>query len=264
MGDIVDLASIDSNLPIKVELISVGDAVVPGYFVASSPNKDKYNFSFTSFKITYSDGSFLIIDPAHQKKYHFNFSFSTSYNDSNYTILDNSLKDAKSIYFTHMHWDHVNGVLKNDNTALIEKSYFSTCQTKSKFIDSTDLDLLPLTNILEYQTHALVSDGVVVFKTPGHTECSQSFYIKTVESSYVIFGDTVYNSENIEMKKGRSLLMSLLSGDSRKNRQESSLSLSQLIYFKQLGSVLLSSHDKEQQFSQTVENKPEKGWVQLK
>lgn len=264
LGDIDNLAGSDDKLPVKVEIISVGRADVPGPFVASSPRKKTYEFSFTTFKISYADSSYVIVDPSHNEESHYKFPYSVSYNKDNYKLIQDDLKNAKGIYFTHMHWDHVEGFSKSSYAAALKESaHFTPEQSDSKFIKESQQDVVKGSNVLEYEKHTKIAPGIVAIKTPGHTDCSQSFFVKTTSGSYFIYGDTVYIQENIDDLKGRALMVSIMSGETSQSRSDTSDAIGFIYGLQKKGVVAISSHDIETQKTQIEGSYPDVGWVKL-
>lgn len=248
-------------LPIKIEAISVGNAIVPRYFVASSPKKDEYIFSFTTFKVVYRGGATIIIDPAHNEASHKKFNFSTDFYPNNYQLIQQELLNTSLILFTHTHWDHIEGFSKSPNFEKIKsKARLSSEQAKSKFTGSN----LSRVEILDYKKLKRVAPGIIAIKTPGHTSDSQSFFIKTQTGEYMVYGDLAYNQENLSDNKGRSLGFSLLSGDTMSDRKDASKSISLLIDLKSHGVNLLSSHDKEDLISKIKGDSIDQGWAEIR
>lgn len=264
LGDIKELIDRD-NLPIKVEIISVGSADVPAPFVASSPRRKSYEFSFTSFKVSFADSSYIIIDPSHHEDSHYKFPYSVDYSMHNYEALQADLKGAKAIYFTHMHWDHIEGFSKSEGVeALKEKAFFTPEQGSSKLIKETESAVIKASKTLRYEEYALIAPGVVAIKTPGHTDCSQSFLVETVDGAYFIYGDTVYTQENIDDLKGRSLFASIMSGETSESRKNTSRVIGFIDSISKEGVVPVSSHDIETQKTQITGAYSANGWMRLK
>lgn len=113
-------------------------------------------------------------------------------------IADSGLtpEDIETVVYTHLHNDHAANAHIFKNAKLIfQKEEWKTLldplpvMKLRKDYDPDLIDELKRMNCLMVEGNFELTDGIRIFKTPGHTPGSQSIAVKTEEGVKVIVGD---------------------------------------------------------------------------
>ncbi|MDR1322485.1 MAG: N-acyl homoserine lactonase family protein [Gracilibacteraceae bacterium] len=117
-------------------------------------------------------------------------------------------EDIDTAILTHLHWDHAIGMLYVPNARIyLQKREFlyavAPLRADHKFYEVCYKDRLPY--FLRYYNRLILVDGdtkadegVALVPLPGHTAGSQGVLVDTPEGKFLLPGDIVNTSENLE------------------------------------------------------------------
>jgi len=133
--------------------------------------------------------------------------------------VEQALKTADVVVFTHEHPDHVGGIAAAPDFASIAKKVRITREQlngpkleRAEFPAGTLEQLQPL----DYNGLFAVAPGVVLQKAPGHSVGSQLVYVELASGTRFLFvGDIAWTLDNIERKRGRPGIATLLMKEDR-------------------------------------------------
>ena len=166
----------------------------------------------TAFQVVYSSSE-IMIDSGMDEAIHNYFGFGRiePYWQSKNNEIQKALKQASLIVITHEHADHIAGVL-NSNIAnhISNKTILTQAQAKTLIsnpqmpeikLDPEDLDKYLL---VDYDKLMPLAPGIVLIKSPGHTDGHQMIYVSLEsEKEYLFIGDIAWSIENIKQLKLR-------------------------------------------------------------
>ena len=180
---------------------------------------------------------------------YFGFGRIEPYWQSKNNEIQKALKQASLIVITHEHADHIAGVL-NSNIAnhISNKTILTQAQAKTLIsnpqmpeikLDPEDLDKYLL---VDYDKLMPLAPGIVLIKSPGHTDGHQMIYVSLEsEKEYLFIGDIAWSIENIKQLK-------LRPENTRQRINEDPKSLmNQMVWIKYLmdeqNIIIIPSHD---------------------
>ena len=243
------LAQADTSLlPTNINSLKVGEGDFPSWLVmAGGGGRDSYIFHFRAFQVMYPETS-IIIDPVHGPEAHKAFEFATTYSKSNFDALQQAMLRADEIICTHEHWDHIGGISQSPHYDKIKhKVILTNEQANSNFIEEAafpegglkDIDLV------EYEQYHVLAPGMVLIKSPGHTQGSQMIFVKLNNGQeYIFIGDVAWSMDNINKLTGHSRLASWFLGE---NRTQKFGQIRWLYNLEKEGKIkIISAHDSEQ------------------
>ncbi|OUU80303.1 MAG: hypothetical protein CBC38_02615 [Gammaproteobacteria bacterium TMED78] len=204
----------------------------------------------TAFQVVYSSSE-IMIDSGMDEAIHNYFGFGRiePYWQSKNNEIQKALKQASLIVITHEHADHIAGVL-NSNIAnhISNKTILTQAQAKTLIsnpqmpeikLDPEDLDKYLL---VDYDKLMPLAPGIVLIKSPGHTDGHQMIYVSLEsEKEYLFIGDIAWSIENIKQLK-------LRPEKTRQRINEDPKSLmNQMVWIKDLmdeqNIIIIPSHD---------------------
>ncbi len=166
----------------------------------------------TAFQVVYSSSE-IMIDSGMDEAIHNYFGFGRiePYWQSKNNEIQKALKQASLIVITHEHADHIAGVLNSNITNHISnKTILTQAQAKTLIsnpqmpeikLDPEDLDKYLL---VDYDKLMPLAPGIVLIKSPGHTDGHQMIYVSLEsEKEYLFIGDIAWSIENIKQLKLR-------------------------------------------------------------
>jgi len=213
LNQVRELVSKNSKLPTKIHSLKVATGVFPCWFQVAGECNDG-SIEFRVFQLVYEDGTSIIIDPVHDYEQHLAWPFYQDYNQKAFDRMQESLKEASKIIFTHGHFDHAGGAFRSPyfdqlkkKIVVNEKQYYGNSLPES----FTETNTLEGIKPIVYSNNFLIAPGVVLIAAPGHTQGNQIVYVKMKDGKEVMFiGDIVWSSQNFIDEKGRPKLVSLL------------------------------------------------------
>jgi glyoxylase-like metal-dependent hydrolase (beta-lactamase superfamily II) len=136
-----------------------------------------------------------------------------------YERLERANTQAQAIVFTHEHVDHVGAVADaKDFAAIAGKVLITREQLDSPELERKGFAAGTLAHLkpLAYSGLHLVAPGVVLQKAPGHSPGSQLVYVELASGArYLFIGDIAWSEDNIQLQRGRPLLLEWLGHEQR-------------------------------------------------
>jgi len=218
MEEVKHLAlSSDDPLPLDLRAMHVAIGTLPSWMILAGGSEKEYKLSCPSFEVVYSDRSIIIDVPPDEDTLAWFFTGGELLHFSldDYHLLQERLKQADQILFTHEHLDHMEGVFASYYyEEIMEKLVLSRDQ-----VDSPQVKNYPLANqwneetirVIDYDSYHLISPGVVLIKTPGHSPGHQLIYIHLQNGeSFLLVGDMVWVEDQLKNLISRPLFISYL------------------------------------------------------
>ena len=232
-------------LPVSINALNITDGdfpagvVVAGYFKTLPVPCYVWQINYGG-----SNKQNIMVDTGQHKKHFTGIAANAVFHEKEYNLMQNALQRASKIVLTHEHFDHSGGAaLSPYLSELLPKLWITPEQKNSSFMTGALFPegALDKAQALVYERLLKFAPGVVLIKTPGHSEGSQSLYIKLANGKeYLIAGDIAWNIMNINIPKGRPLITRLVL---KENRENSANQLRWLNDLQKEGLTILITHD---------------------
>ncbi len=216
--DALHRAAIGSGpLPEHIEVERASDFAFPGALVVAGDSFRTRPMTLLSHRVVWPDRSLIIdtaMSPAAAK------SIPGSKPDAAaFERVEQALKTADLIVFTHEHPDHVGGVASAPDFASIAKKVRITReQLNGPKLERSDFPAGTLEQLkpLDYEGLYAVAPGVVLQKAPGHSVGTQLIYVELASGARFLFvGDIAWTLDNVTRKRGRPGIATLLMKEDR-------------------------------------------------
>ncbi len=233
------------KLPVSINALNISDGKFPagvavaGYF-SSLP------IPCYVWQINYSGANKqrIMVDTGQHKKHLKGIAANAVFHEKEYNLMQEALRKASKIILTHEHFDHTGGAaLSPYLNEILPKLWITPEQKNSPFMKDAFFPdgALGKAKVLTYDRLLNFAPGVVLIKTPGHSEGSQSLYVKLADGNEIILaGDIAWSMMNINIPRGRPLLTSLAL---KENRSNSANQLRWLNDMQKKGVTILITHD---------------------
>jgi glyoxylase-like metal-dependent hydrolase (beta-lactamase superfamily II) len=204
-------------LPDHIEVERVGEFAFPGALVVAGDSFGMRPMTLLAHRVVWADRS-LIIDTAMSPAAAKGIPGSKP-DAAAFERVEQALKTADVIVFTHEHPDHVGGIASAPDFASIAKKVRITREQlngpkleRAEFPAGTLEQLQPL----DYDGLHVVAPCVVLQKAPGHSVGSQLVYVELADGKRFLFvGDIAWALDNIARKRGRPGIATLLMKEDR-------------------------------------------------
>ena len=220
---VIDLAALHAAavgagpLPEKIEVEKVGDFAFPGKLVVAGGSFHLHPMVLLAHRVLWPDHS-LLIDTAMSPKAAQAIPGSKA-DPAAFDRVEQAMKKADLIVFTHEHSDHVGGVASAPDFASIAKKVRITReQLNGPKLERSDFAAGNLEQLqpLDYSGLFRLAPGVVLQKAPGHSVGSQLVYVELANGTRFLFvGDIAWTYENITRQIGRPGIATLLMKEDR-------------------------------------------------
>jgi glyoxylase-like metal-dependent hydrolase (beta-lactamase superfamily II) len=209
--------------PREVRVGIVGRTEFPAWLNTAWGGFDREPRVFITLQLLYADGSHVVIDaPFGKATMHAILGDGATFDAEQFARMQRALASAQSIFLTHLHRDHVGGLVDAPDPAALLARTVVSAEQKAGFrrkaevspgdpstlgfdVPSFDgLRVLPA-----FDRFAPVAPGVVAVKAPGHTPSHLLFYIRTSSGQEMLYvGDLVWSFRNLETGRSRPRAMS--------------------------------------------------------
>jgi glyoxylase-like metal-dependent hydrolase (beta-lactamase superfamily II) len=160
----------------------------------------------TAFQVVYPSGT-IMLDSGMDEEVHRYYGFGRDepyWQDANDRVQQ-ALQNAKMIIITHEHGDHVAGVIRSDYRDQLAPKTILTQHQVDTLISAPQLPQIQLTEqqasdyiVVDYEQIMPVAPGVVLIKSPGHTQGHQMVYLQLASGEELLFiGDIGWSLDNI-------------------------------------------------------------------
>jgi glyoxylase-like metal-dependent hydrolase (beta-lactamase superfamily II) len=219
----IDLAALHAAatgkgpLPERIEVERIGEFAFPERLVVAGSGIHLHPMVLLAHRVVWPDRSVVIdtaMGPAAAKK------MPGSHMDTAaFDRVEEAMKKASAIVFTHEHVDHVGGLAVAPDPSALAGSVLMTREQldsprleRKEFAPGTLERLRPLS----YDGLYTVAPGVVLQKAPGHSPGSQLVYVELANGGRFLFvGDIAWSRDNITAQRGRPYVAKLLMGEDR-------------------------------------------------
>jgi len=188
--------SIPGTRPRRVVAQVVASEIQPrGSVIAGESWREPFERAYSVFSIEFESGSWLV-----------DASMSARTPPKVRPRLDTLLLQAQRILFTHLHSDHLAGVLQSPRRsefapklALTDRQ-LAAARAGGRF----PADLLQQVTPLAGDRALPVAPGVVLLPAPGNTPESQLVFVQLSDGrELLLIGDVVWSMENLRLLRGR-------------------------------------------------------------
>ncbi len=171
--------------------------------------------AFVAYQIVYPDRTVVIDAAADSKGFEQQMpSPLRSFDEKNYTILQDALTSASLVMITHEHFDHVGGIATSPSlNAILPHLLLTKEQVESPVMKDVGFPAGALNGFkaLTYDRYYRAAPGIVLIKAPGHTPGQQMIFVATKGGTeYLFVSDIVWNRENLKRQLDRPLLVNLV------------------------------------------------------
>lgn len=203
--------------PRELRVGVIGGTAVPGWFNTAWGGFGSERRVFITLQLVYPDGHIMIDAPFGADTHRAIVGASAPFYPGEFARMQHALATADSILLTHVHRDHLGGLVDSrDPRGLLSRTEV-TPEQKAGFrrvhevelgdpstlgFDLDDFD--DLTRIHDFSRLKRMAPGVVAVKTPGHTPGHLIYFIRTTDGREVLFvGDLVWSYRNVEVGRSR-------------------------------------------------------------
>jgi glyoxylase-like metal-dependent hydrolase (beta-lactamase superfamily II) len=204
--------------PREVRAGIIGRTALPRWFNTAWGGFGRERRVFISLQLVYPDGHVMIDAPFGAETHRALLGDDSPFDADEFSRMQQALATAKSIFISHVHRDHLGGLVDSpDPRALLARTEV-TAEQKAGFrrkgevdlhdpstlgFDVTDFD--DLQRVLDFSRLQQVAPGLVAIKNPGHTPGHLMFYIRTADGREILYvGDLAWSYRNFEAGRTRS------------------------------------------------------------
>lgn len=205
----------------------------------------------TAFQVVYPD-SYVMVDAGMDVDTHRSFGRGVEepYDARAAADVARAVRGARLIVVTHEHGDHVGGVVRSPDAAVLAPKTMLT-KTQIEILQTTpQMPEIRLTDeaarryiVVDYDRYLPVAPGLVLVKAAGHTPGSQMVYVALGSGrEYLLIGDATWHMDGVRLVRGK---------DAPWVTEDERAVLDQLGWLNQLARtapdiVVVASHDEEQ------------------
>jgi glyoxylase-like metal-dependent hydrolase (beta-lactamase superfamily II) len=207
----------EGTLPVRLNAMIVADGAYPEIMIIAGTSFQEQRMVFPTFQIVYEAGT-IVVDAVQSEAEHNQFFPGQPYDTEKFELMQNALRQSDYILATHEHFDHVGGLAKSPYLDEIKEKVVLTREQIKNAGPETGLtpELLASFTPLQYDKYHRFAPGVVLIEAAGHTPGSQMVYVRLQDGQeYLLVGDVVWNSKNLDQLTGRPLLTSLFLREDR-------------------------------------------------
>lgn len=204
--------------PVDIRVGIIGRTSMPAWFNTAWAGFAKEPRVFLTLQLRYADGSHVMIDApfgaATQRQI---LGADAPFDAAEFARMQGALASASSIFLTHVHRDHLGGLVDAPDPQRLLARSAVTPEQKAGFrrkgevadgdpstlpFDAASFDALRV--LPAFDRYAEVAPGVVAIKSPGHTPGHLLFYVRTASGREILYvGDVAWSFRNLETARSR-------------------------------------------------------------
>lgn len=204
--------------PKEVRVGIIGRTSMPAWFNTAWGGFEQEPRVFVTLQLRYGDGSQVMIDApfgaATQREI---LGPEAPFDAEEFARMQQALAAASSIFLTHVHRDHLGGLVDAPDPQRLLARTAVTPEQKAGFrrkgeVAPGDTSTLPfdvasfdaLRILPTFDRLAPVAPGVVAVKSPGHTPGHLLFYVRPTSGRELLYvGDVAWSFRNLETARSR-------------------------------------------------------------
>jgi glyoxylase-like metal-dependent hydrolase (beta-lactamase superfamily II) len=207
----------EGPLPTEVRLLEVGRGEAPRGLVVAGGGFGPQGMHFTTLQLAWADGRTVLVDPVPDEAT-LRASFpSATYDGAAHARVQEALRRADAVLFTHEHFDHSAGVSRSPHLSEVAPRVVMTGEQlesplaeEAGFTPEVRARLTPL----RYGRAHLLRPGVVLLKAPGHTPGTQLVFVRRQDGAELLLvGDVAWALDNVTLPRMHPRLVSWLGGE---------------------------------------------------
>lgn len=236
----------EGSLPVRLNVLIVAEGRFPQAITVAGSGFQEQRMVMPSFQVVYEDST-VIIDTAYSKAEHDMMFANKPYDSDKFELLQSAMRESRYILATHEHVDHIAGIARSPYLDEISPKVILTTEQIANAGPETAFtpEMLEALTPLHYDQYHAFAPGLVLIKAAGHTPGSQMIYVRLQNGTeYLLVGDVVWHSKNLERLTGRPLLTSLMLKEDREMHRHQIRTLYDISQSETINLVI--SHDSDQ------------------
>jgi glyoxylase-like metal-dependent hydrolase (beta-lactamase superfamily II) len=208
----------EGPLPVRLNAMIVAEGGFPEIMVIAGNGFQEQRMTFPSFQVVYEDEGAIIVDAVQSRADHETMFPGKPFDDKKFAMMQDAMRDGRLVLATHEHFDHIGGLSKSPYLDEIREKVILTREQIDNAGPETGFTpkMLAKFKPLDYDKYHLIAPGMVLIKAACHTPGSQMVYVRLQNGTeYLLVGDVVWNSKNLEQLTGRPLLTNLVLNEDR-------------------------------------------------
>lgn len=203
--------------PSEVRVGIVGRTAMPAWFNTAWGGFDRERRVFITLQLVYPDGHVIIDAPFGAETQRELLGEDSPFDADQFARMERALSSAKSIFLSHVHRDHLGGLVDADDPESLLARTELTPEQKAGLrrkgeVEPGDPSTLGfdvesfagVVRILEFSRLMQVAPGVVAIKNPGHTPGHVMYFIRAAGGRELLYvGDLVWSYRNVETGRSR-------------------------------------------------------------
>ncbi|MET0394952.1 MAG: MBL fold metallo-hydrolase [Chitinophagaceae bacterium] len=202
--------AIPGNMPVAIGYLKYAESLRKWSDLVEGGSNDPAKMARTAFQIQYPDG-WIMVDAGMDKAVHHFFEKDgpQPFDQPKADSVRKAVEGAKLILITHEHGDHVAGVVRTAATGSVPRKTILTRQQVDALINEPQMPEIALTQeksrqyiVVDLTDILPVAPGVVLIRSPGHTQGEIMIYTRLQNGQeYIFTGDVSWVYQGVAEKK---------------------------------------------------------------